>query len=315
MIEGDEDFNEGCAMNKLRSVNTHFWDDGYIVDRDPIEKLLFLYLLTNPLTSIAGVYELSVRKVAFDTGIDKEMVEKILGRFESDGKILYRDGWVVLLNFFDNQKMNPNMVKGAVAFLNAAPEWVIEELLDRSEAFRRLSKPFECFEKYKFKEKGKFKEKEKFKEKGKGKGPRESVSKESDTPDDNQPTPSKKKSSPRGSRIPDEFLLTSEMRSWAKEKRPDVDVTLETEKFVNYWRSKAGKDAVKLDWRLTWNNWILRADSPRSYPNGQHIEHRGGSFTPIKRTTNAERLAEYADLARRYPTEAELAEGNHTDRP
>ena len=25
---------------KLRSVDTHFWDDNYVIDLDPIEKLL-----------------------------------------------------------------------------------------------------------------------------------------------------------------------------------------------------------------------------------------------------------------------------------
>jgi hypothetical protein len=70
-----------------------------------------------------------------------------------------------------------------------------------------------------------------------------------------KPTPKRKV----GSRIPDTFNLTSEMRKWAAEKRPDVDPVFETERFVNHWRAKAGKDATKLDWRLTWNNWILGA--------------------------------------------------------
>ena len=55
-------------------VNTKFWDDTYIVTLDPIEKLLYLYFLTNPLTNICGIYEIQLRRVAFDTGIDKEVV-------------------------------------------------------------------------------------------------------------------------------------------------------------------------------------------------------------------------------------------------
>ena len=35
-------------MAKQRYINTKFWRDSYIEDLDPIEKLLFLYLLSNP---------------------------------------------------------------------------------------------------------------------------------------------------------------------------------------------------------------------------------------------------------------------------
>lgn len=63
----------------------------------------------------------------------------------------------------------------------------------------------------------------------------------------------------RGTRLPEPFILTAEMRAWAKIKRPTIDPAVETEKFVNYFRAKTGRDATKLDWRATWNNWILNA--------------------------------------------------------
>ena len=67
----------------------------------------------------------------------------------------------------------------------------------------------------------------------------------------------------KGTRLPDRFLLTTEMREYAARKRPGVDVVLETEKFCNYFRSAAGAKGVKLDWGLTWKNWILNAyDTP-----------------------------------------------------
>ena len=89
-------------MSKLRSVNTHFWNDNYIIDLDPIEKLLFLYLLTNPNTNMLGIYELHVRKIAFETGIDKDMVLKIFERFTKAEKVKYKDGYVILQNFGQN---------------------------------------------------------------------------------------------------------------------------------------------------------------------------------------------------------------------
>lgn len=69
----------------------------------------------------------------------------------------------------------------------------------------------------------------------------------------------------RATRIPDPFLVTGEMRSWAAENTPAVDVNASTAKFVDYWRGKAGKDATKLDWLATWRNW-MRNDQDRAQP-------------------------------------------------
>lgn len=63
----------------------------------------------------------------------------------------------------------------------------------------------------------------------------------------------------RGSRLPEDFTVTADMVAWARQNAPDVDGRRETEKFCNYWWSKTGKDATKLDWERTWRNWMLRA--------------------------------------------------------
>lgn len=122
-------------MAKLRSVDTHFWNDSYIVELDPIEKLLFLYLLTNPAAGLAGCFERALRQIAFDTGIDREMVVKIFDRFEASGKIIYRDGWVVMLNFLKHQNFNTNMGIAATKELNAAPQWVRNAIVTITKGF------------------------------------------------------------------------------------------------------------------------------------------------------------------------------------
>jgi hypothetical protein len=69
-------------MEKLRSVNTKFWNDPFIETLDNKEKLLFLYLLTNPLANILGIYEISLSRISFDTGLTIDTVEKALKGFE-----------------------------------------------------------------------------------------------------------------------------------------------------------------------------------------------------------------------------------------
>lgn len=71
----------------------------------------------------------------------------------------------------------------------------------------------------------------------------------------------KRSAEPRGSRITDPFLVTAEMRTWAAERTPHVDLKLATEEFCNYWRAKPGKDGRKLDWILTWKNRMLECES------------------------------------------------------
>lgn len=73
----------------------------------------------------------------------------------------------------------------------------------------------------------------------------------------------------RGTRIPDDFTVTPAMVAWAREHTPHVDGRLETEKFIDYWQAKAGRDATKIDWVKTWRNWMRNAEerAPRT-PRG-----------------------------------------------
>jgi len=113
-------------MSKERYLNTKFWDDNYIVDLDPIEKLLFIYFLTNPLTNIIGIYEITIRRIAFDTGIDQDMVLKILDRFERDNKIKYSQGYIVIKNFTKHQKNNPKINTGIALLIQEIPKELID---------------------------------------------------------------------------------------------------------------------------------------------------------------------------------------------
>ena len=113
-------------MSKKRYVDTKFWDDNYVISKDPVEKLVFLYLLTNTLTNIVGIYEISIRRIAFDTGIDKDMVIKILERFELDNKVKYENGWIAIKNFTKHQLDNPKINAGMEALIKEVPDTLIE---------------------------------------------------------------------------------------------------------------------------------------------------------------------------------------------
>lgn len=86
-----------------------------------------------------------------------------------------------------------------------------------------------------------------------------------------------KKATVRGSRLPDDFTVTDEMRAFAQTRAPDVRIDLETEKFRNYWTALAGSKGVKLDWPATWRNWMLRAQEDRHARTGRPPAQPTGS--------------------------------------
>ncbi|HRH22465.1 MAG TPA: hypothetical protein PLB51_00530 [Candidatus Paceibacterota bacterium] len=115
-------------MAKKRIINTRFWVDEYISRLDPIEKLLFLYFLTNPSTEICGIYEIPLKTVATDTGIDKDMVEKIIKRFSKDNKIYYKKGWIAIKNFTKHQTLNPSVKTGIGICVSKAPKFMLKKV-------------------------------------------------------------------------------------------------------------------------------------------------------------------------------------------
>lgn len=102
-----------------------------------------------------------------------------------------------------------------------------------------------------------------------------------------------KKPDPKGTRLPETFLLTKAMREWAKERAPTVNVVKETEKFVNHFRSKPGAGGRKLNWLLTWRNWILNAEDGRYSSNGTNSGRSGQN-----QRNDADVLREGADYIR-----------------
>ena len=120
-------------MSKHRIVATCFWDDPYIMKLDPSEKLLFLYFLTNPVTEICGVYQISIKRISFDTGFEQDMVRMILGRFEKDGRCLYRDGWIAMHNWLKHQSRSPNVQTGIKQQLAEVPQELAEYMRGEKE--------------------------------------------------------------------------------------------------------------------------------------------------------------------------------------
>lgn len=72
----------------------------------------------------------------------------------------------------------------------------------------------------------------------------------------------------QGTRLPEPFMLTADMRTWAAEEVPNVDLRKATAEFVDYWRAVPGSKGKKLDWVGTWRNRMREVDGRRTKLNG-----------------------------------------------
>ncbi len=91
-------------MATQRYISTSFWDDPWIVSLMPDERYFYLYLLTNPLTNIAGVYQIALRRMVFDTGLKDDRVAEVLKLFEKSKKAYYYQGYIILPSWPKHQK-------------------------------------------------------------------------------------------------------------------------------------------------------------------------------------------------------------------
>lgn len=117
---------------QTRIVHTKIWSDGFFVDLNPTEKLLFLYFLTNPKVNIIHCYELSLRETTFDTSLDRTTIEKSKVKFTEGGKILFRADYVYLINAQKYESYDgPKNEKAKARLINQLPNDIKEWYLRR----------------------------------------------------------------------------------------------------------------------------------------------------------------------------------------
>lgn len=70
-------------MGYKRIVDTDFWTDGKVDEFSPEDKYFMMYLLTNPFSSLLGIYEISIKQAAFHLGYTQDTIHVLLDRFEN----------------------------------------------------------------------------------------------------------------------------------------------------------------------------------------------------------------------------------------
>lgn len=112
---------------KYRSIQVRIWGDDWFQTLEPDAKLLFLYACTNRAVSNAGVAELTVRTIAFETGLSPEAVERGLRALAPKVVWWPESNRIWVRNHYRHQcaTNRANWAKSAVAALENEPDAVV----------------------------------------------------------------------------------------------------------------------------------------------------------------------------------------------
>jgi hypothetical protein len=98
-------------MAGYRQIHTQIWKDEWFIDLEPEEKLLFIYLFSNDLASISGIYRIPIKVIANETGLKKEHIATTLAKFELDRRVFYGEGTIWIVNMMKyHQSASPTVM-------------------------------------------------------------------------------------------------------------------------------------------------------------------------------------------------------------
>jgi len=121
------------GMTKQRYISTSIWDDDWFDSLSEREKLVYFYLLTNTHTNAAGVYQCTLKNVRLEIGLEREEIERIMGKFAKAGKAFYYKDYIVIPKWLKHQKVGERstMMLGAEKVLKSLPDDVKAFISDR----------------------------------------------------------------------------------------------------------------------------------------------------------------------------------------
>jgi hypothetical protein len=121
-----ETTDTGNSMANYRQLHSRMWSsDSWFIELRPEFKLLFIYLFSNETASVCGLYELPMRIISFETGLDRSLIQSAFEVFIKADKIKYDFEtsviWVKKMLHYQGGS-SPKLVTRIVADIKAVPE-------------------------------------------------------------------------------------------------------------------------------------------------------------------------------------------------
>lgn len=255
-------------MAHYRKIDPRMWNDEKFRSLSTHGKLAFCFLLTHPHMTALGAMRATIPGLVAELGGEKGFAEGFREAFAKGlAKHDERASFVYLPRFLRyNPPESPNVVKAWAHSVDLIPECDLKtQLLQEvkgyveglSEAFREALP--EAFAKGMPNQE---QEQEQEQESRGGVAAHDSI-------------PEFKRPAKKGTRLPEDWR-PSEGKAFAYPA--DLNVEAELRKFRGYWCAKAGQGAAKLNWDMTWQNWVQTAEERGNYsrlPKGAVSSLRG----------------------------------------
>ena len=118
------DLRFNTEMGGYRAIYTKLWDDERVITLQPIEKLVYLFILTGPhTTSVPGFYPLRAGQIAGHLDITRDEAETSLANLKRAGLIDYDAVAIITPKFTKYHRPgNPNIAKGWAKILSTMPK-------------------------------------------------------------------------------------------------------------------------------------------------------------------------------------------------
>jgi len=106
-----------------RQIHPEIWSDPWFAELSPQEKLIFIYLFSNERSSLSGLYEITLRQIAFDTCLDIKIISSALNKFQESGKISRQDNYIFVANLLKRHySASPKIKTRIIGDVNNIPD-------------------------------------------------------------------------------------------------------------------------------------------------------------------------------------------------
>lgn len=125
-----------------RLIQCAFWNDPWVIELPPAEKLLYCWMFSNEHTNAAGIYQVGRKTILHETGLAPTLLDRIIDNFMKAKKIIYTaDNLLWVKNFLRHQpNQSPKVLKRILLDLrNIKDRELVEEFLIANEGLFPLS--------------------------------------------------------------------------------------------------------------------------------------------------------------------------------
>lgn len=110
----------------------------------------------------------------------------------------------------------------------------------------------------------------------------------------------------RGTKLPEGWEPSEEIKAWARQERPDLDMDRTLAAFRDYWRAQPGTKGRKADWPATFRNWVRNEKRLPGSTTGAEVDRAPVTHDAIE---TQRRLVAESEAKARKAWEAKQAAG------